>query len=107
DEEECGERIRRVIDRGAGTETETLLHKHHNRFGALRTRQHLDRFGGDCDRLARALERELSDSLKTPVYVYVGAPVDDLRRLGDSYRSARDALLYKFVVEPHRAVVHE
>jgi two-component system response regulator YesN len=107
DEEEYGERIRRVIGQMAGEGMETLLHKHHNRFGVLLTRHHLDLFGGDCDRLARELQRKLSDSLKTPVYVYVGAPVDDLRRLGNSYRSARDALLYKFVVEPHRTVVHE
>jgi len=106
-DEEMRERIRETFDRVTGAERETFLHRHHNRYGLLITSGHLRKFSGDPARLACALQRELSLAFNTAVYVYVGTPIEDLRRLGDSYRSAKDALLYKFVAETDRTVMHE
>lgn len=106
-DDQMHERIRQVIDRATGAETETFLHHHHNRYGVIITQRHLRPFGGDPARLARTLQQELAKALNATVYIYVGTSVDDLRRLGDTYRSAKEALLYKFVADTDQTVIYD
>src|SRR5690606_24746420 len=69
------------------------------RFGFILPEQSYADYSGGLDRFAAKLRDNLTKLLHTPVYLYVGDPIEDLRQLGQSYRSATTAAMYKFIVE--------
>lgn len=84
------------------------VHEHYKRFGFILPERWLSEIGGGSalNAFAEQLRRDLSAQWQTPVYLYIGESVDSLHRIGDSYRSASYALMYKFI-SPGGVFLHD
>jgi len=86
---------------------ETYLHVHRNRYGFVVSESQLIPFSGRIDPFAKGLQQLLSNRMGELIYIYVGAAVSGLIQLGDSYKTAKDALLYKYAEDESKTVVYE
>lgn len=100
--------IRRAVSAIAGMEKAPHLLEHHNRIGFLMS---LNDLRENCpqrvEQFAEKLQRTLADQLQEKVYVYAGQTVKSLAKLGESYRTAKEALLYKFIDEHAQTLIYE
>ncbi len=83
------------------------LHEHRNRVGILVHERILASFEGNIALFAAKLRERLSDEAGSGVFLYAGSPVNRLSDIQQSYRTAKEALLYKFVHDDSRIVIYD
>lgn len=87
--------LRGVLARIHHNLAEVYLHEHRNRTGFIAAADHIP-YGGDIDIFISSIQKQLSRELQYPVYVYAGAVVDSVKEAGEAYRTAKEALQYKY-----------
>ncbi len=83
------------------------VYEHRNRYGFIWSDSGRSNVGMTMEVGFASLRRKLSDSLQTPVFLYVGKQVDHLRSIAESYQTAKTAALFKYVEEAKKLVVYE
>jgi two-component system response regulator YesN len=83
------------------------LHEHRNRIGILLPDHFLEQCNGDLERFLISLRQALSVPLGEGVFLYAGSPVYRLSEIRESYKTAKQSLLYKFVYEDKRVVIYD
>ncbi|MGO4543450.1 response regulator [Paenibacillus sp. 2TAB23] len=99
--------LREELIRLTGIVQPICMHEHRNRIGFLLTSQLLDSFQGDLERFLTKLRTMLDVQYGKTVFLYAGTFVPRLSDLRDSYKSAKEALLYKYINEDKRIVVYD
>lgn len=84
-----------------------FLHEHRNRIGILLPSRTLERFVGKLEPFLKVLRKSLTDHLGEGVFLYAGCSVSHLSDIRESYKSAKDALLYKYLNEDKRIVIYD
>ncbi|WP_373233256.1 response regulator [Cohnella sp.] len=83
------------------------LHEHRNRIGILVHDRVLASFEGNIAIFAAKLREKLSAEAGGGVFLYAGSPVNSLSDIQQSYRTAKEALLYKYVHDDSRIVIYD
>lgn len=83
------------------------MHEHRGRLGLMVTDVLLSRYEGNIVQFIQELHDELTRMFDDRVFIYVGKPVDQLSKLHESYRAAKDALLYKYMYDDTKIVNYE
>jgi len=89
--------IQRALSQQLQVNDRYYVHEHYKRFGFILSERKIAGVEDGLAAFAAALHAELSEQLQTPVYIYAGEPVESLHHIGQSYRSASFALMYKFI----------
>lgn len=82
------------------------LYEHRNRIGILLPGFLLEPFNGELERFLAKFRAALDIHFGKSVFLYAGSPVYGLAHIRDSYKAAKDALLYKYTND-ERIVVYE
>ncbi|MDY8022383.1 response regulator [Paenibacillus polymyxa] len=86
------------------------VHEHRNRIGLIVPDFFLECFEGKVEVFMKALQREiegmkpLKDQLGSRVFIYAGKPVNRLQNIQQSYASAKEAVLHKYIHD-HSGIV--
>jgi two-component system response regulator YesN len=83
------------------------LHEHRNRIGILLPSSLLATYNGELERFLLAIREALDVHLGKRVFLYAGSPVHGLSDIRESYKAAKEALLYKYVNEDKRIVIYD
>ncbi|WP_324617829.1 helix-turn-helix domain-containing protein [Cohnella cholangitidis] len=67
----------------------------------------LEPFEGDIELFAARFRRELSVEAGDGVFLYTGSPVHCLSDIRQSYATAKEALLYKYVYDDSRIIIYD
>jgi two-component system, response regulator YesN len=88
---------------------DSFLYEHRNRYGLIWIERESAQFSSGKQHTSDfpSLQEKLTTLLETPVFIYLGKQVDSLRDLSESYRTAKNATLYKFIKNDSRLVVYE
>lgn len=87
------------------------VHEHRNRVGLIVPDFFLEGFGAKVELFMKALQQEIEgmESVKNQlgirVFVYAGSPVNRLRDIQQSYASAKEAVLHKYIHDPSGIVI--
>jgi len=84
-----------------------FLHEHRGRLGVIITDHLLADYGGSLETFARVLKKRLTDQYGERIFLFAGSAVECLSKLPHSYETAREALLYKYIFDDERIVLHE
>lgn len=84
-----------------------FLHEHRNRIGILLPSFLLAPFNGELERFLIKLRAALDVHLGKGVFIYAGTPVSCLSDIRESYKSAKEAILYKYINEDSRIVISD
>lgn len=108
DQEQTLRTIQQELSSRLQTSAHFYVHEHYKRFGFILPERRLSGTDGGMSltAFAEGLHRGLSARLQTPVYLYIGESVSSLHGIGDSYRSASFALMYKFI-SPGGVFLHD
>lgn len=108
DQERTLRTIQQVLSSRFQTRSPYYVHEHYKRFGFILPERRLSGLEGgwSLTTFAASLQRDLSTRLQTPVYLYIGESAASLLGIGESYRSASYALLYKFIA-PGGVFLHD
>ncbi|MEO3946954.1 response regulator transcription factor [Gorillibacterium sp. CAU 1737] len=100
------QRVEAALSRMADACRAFFLHEHRNRIGILLPSSSLRWYGGKVRTFAEELRRLLqAEAGSERIFIYAGTPAPGLRRLADSYQSAKQALLYKYQEERSGLVI--
>jgi len=83
------------------------IHEHRGRLGLMVTDVMLCRFHGRLSIFIQELHVILSSRYGPRVFIYAGDPVPRLADVRESYLTAKQALLYKYVVDDTKTVVYQ
>lgn len=82
------------------------LHEHRNRIGILLPDHVLVPFKGDIRQFAVRFRQTMSVEAGGRVFLYAGAPVDRLANIRQSYITAKEAMLHKYIHDDSRIVIY-
>ncbi|RKP51591.1 DNA-binding response regulator [Cohnella endophytica] len=99
--------VHQVLQRMSGGEQPFYLHDHHNRIGILVPERALEAFNGSIERFVIRFRQALSVESGDRVFLYAGAPVSRLADIGQSYITAKETLLYKYIHDDNRFVIYD
>ncbi len=83
------------------------FYEHRNRLGWLLPYSIVNKRHGELPRFIHELQIRLSRDTGQMIYVYAGKPVKNLAALRESYRTAKDALQYKYMNEKDHIVLYD
>lgn len=83
------------------------LHEHRNRMGILLPERVLEPFKGSIESFTVDLRTKLAYVAGDGLFLYVGSPVQRLADIQHSYKTAKEALLYKYVKDDSRIVIYD
>ncbi|WP_127534187.1 response regulator transcription factor [Paenibacillus kobensis] len=106
DDERLYEAVKEALVSALGRTVSPYVHRHRNRFGVVVSAADLSYTGGEIGRFAERLLWEIEQRIDRPFYIYAGQPVEGLTKVGAAYRSAREALLHKYMEDGSRIIVH-
>lgn len=102
------ERVQRALRQvTAETDQPLYMHEHRNRVGILVPDAILHLFHGDIATFAKSLQETLMMELAGRVFIYIGEPVTELLNISESYETAKESLLYKFVYDSKGIIIYE
>jgi two-component system response regulator YesN len=99
--------VKDTINGMAQADRVKYVHEHRNRLGFIYSADDLQFFQGQIGRFAKDLQRTLSEQFNQTFYIYVGKPVNDLLKLSISYKTAKDALQYKYINDEVKTVIYD
>ncbi|RED51836.1 response regulator [Cohnella lupini] len=95
-----------AIRHETGDDQPIYLHEHRNRIGILVPDRVLERFGGEVRLFALRIKEALSEA-DCSIFLYFGTPVFRLMDVPQSYKTAKEALLYKYIHDDGRIVIYD
>jgi len=101
------ELVEQELVRIASAEQPICLNEHRNRIGILLPGYLLAQWGGDLERLLIAFRDALDEHLGKGVFLYAGSAVQGLSEIRESYKTAKEAILYKYINEDSRIVIFD
>lgn len=101
------ELVEQELIRISAAEQPVSLHEHRNRIGILLPSFLLAPFNGELERFLIKLRAALDVHLGKGVFLYAGTPVSCLSDIRESYKSAKEAILYKYINEDDRIVISD
>ncbi|MCL6458293.1 MAG: response regulator transcription factor [Gorillibacterium sp.] len=99
--------LQRNLQRVTGGEQPFYLHEHRNRIGFIVPDSTLQPFQGEIMTFAESLLQQLKSECDCRIFLYAGSKVGCLADIRDSYRSAKEALQYKYVHDDMGIVIHD
>lgn len=84
-----------------------FLHEHRGRLGIIVSDVLLSRYDGDIAAFMQTLRDRLSQKFGDRVFIYAGKQVDRLSLVYESFQTAKDALLYKYVYDGKKTVNYQ
>jgi len=82
------------------------LYEHRNRLGILLPETLLKPYNGELERFLIRLRTALDGHFGPKVFLYAGPVVRGLPMVRESYKAAKEALLYKYIHEDKRIVIY-
>lgn len=98
------ELVQQELTRITSADQPICLNEHRNRIGILLPSYLLARCGGDLERLLTAFRDALDAHLGKGVFLYAGSAVQHLSEIRESYKTAKEASLHKYIYEDNRIV---
>jgi two-component system response regulator YesN len=99
--------LQRTLQRITGGNQPFYLHEHRNRIGFIIPDSTLNPYQGEIREFAEYLLHELKTECEYRIFLYAGGKVGGLADIRDSYRSAKEALQYKYVHDDTGIVIHD
>ncbi|WP_019533729.1 response regulator transcription factor [Paenibacillus ginsengihumi] len=84
-----------------------LLHEHRGRLGMIVSDALLSRYDGDIASFMQTLRGRLTQKFGNRVFVYAGMQVERLSQVHESFRTAKEALSYKYVHDETKTIVYQ
>lgn len=82
------------------------LHEHRNRLGFILPEVTLKPYNGELERFLVRLRTSLDTIFGQRVFLYAGPVVQGLSMIRESYKAAKETLLYKYIHEDRRIVTY-
>ncbi|WP_138752630.1 response regulator transcription factor [Paenibacillus sinopodophylli] len=101
------EKLEAELIRITAAEQPICMHEHRNRIGMLVPSELLKPFQGELEHFLVKLRDALDVHFGRGVFLYAGTRVSRLSDIRESYKAAKEALLYKYIHEDKRIVVYD
>ncbi|TFE25373.1 response regulator [Cohnella luojiensis] len=99
--------VQQALHRVTPDDQPIYLHEHRNRIGILVPDRALEPFKGEIESFTVKFRQELSVEAGNGVFLYAGTPVHRLSDIRQSYKTAKEAILYKYVHDDSRIVIYD
>ena len=99
--------LQRTLQRITGGGQPFYLHEHRNRIGFIIPDSMLQPFQGKIRPFVEVLLEQLRNECGFRIFLYAGCKVECLTNIRESYRSAKEALQYKYVHDDTGISIHD